>query len=335
MSLSGLSADSSPPDSPRGSPSSSSRPIAIDLPPTTKKSVSSSASVYTPPAPLSARGDLPGGYFPLHEDQTRVYRSHPFHLDASKARQRSIQRASDTNSPDSLPPVSAPTITGRATPPGKVEMPTMPSPAPAPPSAVTSANVPGRSNTPVASYIPSGVHANPLPMGKYYPSNYESRQPAQHQTVRPSMSGSPSTAIKSDSQVPTYRGESSGGHVRNESEAKRRLQQYQRDMIAQATLAINGGNVSAAALNAISLRNMGFTSVSSKPSKPKLAPLGSPGPVTPMELEAGGDDFFGVRVRASEDSSQVEEVARAIRADEERRRREGGSSPALELGPIF
>ena len=123
------------------------------------------------------------------------------------------------------------------------------------------------------------------------------------------------------------------GHSRNESEAKRRLQQYQRDMIAQATLALNGGNVNAAAMNAISLRNMGFTSLNTKPSKPRLVPLGSPGPVTPMELESSDDGYLGARVPASANGPQIEEIARAIRIEEERRRREGPGSPAIELGP--
>lgn len=117
------------------------------------------------------------------------------------------------------------------------------------------------------------------------------------------------------------------GHSRNESDAKRRLQQYQRDMIAQATLALNGGNVNAAALS--SLRTIGFASMS-KPSKPRLAPLGSPGPVTPMELEGSGEGYLGARGPVD---AQVEEIARAIRAEEERKQREGASSPAVELGP--
>jgi hypothetical protein len=118
------------------------------------------------------------------------------------------------------------------------------------------------------------------------------------------------------------------GHSRQESEAKRRLQQYQRDMIAQATLALNGGNVNVAALNAISLRNIGFTSATTNPSKPNLVPLGSPGPVTPLDLETNDDGYLGIRFRSSEDQPHMDEVTRAIRA-EERRRRDGTRSPAL------
>lgn len=273
------------------------------------------------------------GYFPLHEEQNRVYRSHPFHLDVSKARERSLRHASQSCSPDSLPPPSAPAVTGRAQPPARVPLPLkMPSQASAPPPTATGNS--SSAHTPVASYIPSGNNANPLPMGKYYPSNYENRQPTQpSQHLRPSASGSHSSVIKSESQVPTYRNDGSTGHSRHESEAKRRLQQYQRDMIAQATLALNGGNVNAAALNAITMRNIGFTSVPSKPSKPNLVPLGSPGPVTPLDLETNDDGYLGVGLRSSEDRLPMEEVTRAIRVEEERRRREGGSSPARS--PVF
>lgn len=100
-------------------------------------------------------------------------------------------------------------------------------------------------------------------------------------------------------------------------------------MIAQATLALNNGNVNAAALNAISLRNIGFTSIPTKPSKPNLVPLGSPGPVTPLDLETNDDGYLGIHLRRSDDQPPMEEVTRAIRAEEDRRRREGAGSPAL------
>ncbi|KAI1370736.1 hypothetical protein F4677DRAFT_457672 [Hypoxylon crocopeplum] len=315
-------------DSPRSTPVQT-RPIAIELP-TTKVN---SAPVYTPPAPLSARGDLPGGYFPLHEDQTRVYCPHPFQLDASKARLKSIQRAGQSGSP-SIEATAIPT----GPPMGVIPSTTVPatmaerSTRLAPPK---SANLPepgfdSRSNTPVASYMPTGTQDSPLPMGKYYPSNYVKRK----EEKRSKQQGRPPTSIpsstmgsKSETQVPTTRDAPPTGQSRNESDAKRRLQQYQRDMIAQATLALNGGNVNAAALS--SLRTIGFTSVS-KPSKPRLAPLGSPGPVTPMELEGSEDGYLGARGPAD---AQIEEITRAIRAEEERKRREGATSPAVELGP--
>ncbi|KAI5921729.1 hypothetical protein F4810DRAFT_702101 [Camillea tinctor] len=313
-----------------------SKPIAIELP-TAKKKVNS-APVYTPPAPLSARGDLPGGYFPLHEDQNRVYHPHPFQLDASKARLKSIQRASDSSSPDSLTAISNVTAVGTI-PTTSTSTSTAPavimSDRAMPPPQLATTNLPrssssSRSTTPVASYMPTGTQNTTMPMGKYYPSNYEKRKDDKKRAhgARPLTSDSTSANFsKSDSQVPTFKESPTMSHSRNESEAKRRLQQYQRDMIAQATLALNGGNVNAATLN--SLRTMGFSNMS-KPSKPRLVPLGSPGPVTPMELEGSEDGYLGARGPAN---TQAEEIARAIRAEEERKRREGTTSPAVELGP--
>ncbi|KAI2634700.1 hypothetical protein GGS26DRAFT_581561 [Hypomontagnella submonticulosa] len=317
---------------PRSTPART-RPIAIELP-TTKKV--NSAPVYTPPAPLSARGDLPGGYFPLHEDQNRVYCPHPFQLDASKARMKSIERASKSGS---LPDSEAYTPTGAAMGAISTTAPaTMPVTMPerssrlAPPNAtkVLESHFDSGSNTPVASYMPTGTQDSPLPMGKYYPSNYVKRKEEKRnrQQARP-FTSNPTSPIgsKSETQVPTTRDSATMGHSRNESDAKRRLQQYQRDMIAQATLALNGGNVSAATMS--SLRTIGFSSMS-KPSKPRLAPLGSPGPVTPMELEGSEDGYLGARGPAD---AQIEEITRAIRAEEERKRREGTGSPPVELGP--
>lgn len=319
-------------DSPRSTPART-RPIAIELP--TAKKVNS-APVYTPPPPLSARGDLPGGYFPLHEEQNRVYRPHPFELDASKARIKSIERAGTSTSPPTESTISIQPAMGAipsiTVPASMMENPTRLAPPNA--TSLPKSEFESRSNTPVASYNPTGGQDNLLPMGKYYPSNYhkrkeEKRSRQQPQSLRPPTSSPVSpTGSKSETQVPTTRDVPAMGHARNESEAKRRLQQYQRDMIAQATLALNGGNMSAATLS--SLRTIGFTSMSNNPSKPKLAPLGSPGPVTPMDLEGAQDGYLGAR---GPTDAHVEEIARAIRADEERKRREGTTSPAVELGP--
>jgi hypothetical protein len=185
------------------------------------------------------------------------------------------------------------------------------------------------SNTPVASYMPLGDLSSPLPMGKYYPSNYEKRKDEKRKAKahRPVTSDPVLfNSSKSESQVPTLSQTTTVSHSRNESDAKRRLQQYQRDMIAQATIALNGGNINQATLS--SLRSMGFNNMT-KPTKPRLVPLGSPGPVTPMELEGSGDGYLGAHGVANTQA----EVNRAIQAEEERRRREGASSPAVELGP--
>ncbi|KAI0395187.1 hypothetical protein F5Y17DRAFT_220159 [Xylariaceae sp. FL0594] len=301
----------------------SSKPIAIELPSVKKVN---NAPVYTPPAPLSARGDLPGGYFPLHEEQPRIYHPHPFHLDPSKARMKSQQRASKESPPPSQPPRrdagreenEAPARPGRTM---RVQNLSAVSPRR---SESTSS-----STTPVASYMPLGDLSSPLPMGKYYPSNYERRKDEKRKAKahRP-MPSDPVlfNTSKSESQVPTLNQTGTANHTRNESDAKRRLQQYQRDMIAQATIALNGGNINQATLS--SLRSMGLKNVT-KPAKPRLAPLGSPGPITPMELDGSGDGYLGARGLADAQA----EVRRETQAGEDKGRREGASSPAVELGP--
>jgi hypothetical protein len=188
------------------------------------------------------------------------------------------------------------------------------------------------SNTPVTSYMPLGDQSSPLPMGKYYPSNYERRKDEKRKSKnrRPTSDPAVFNSVKSESQVPTLHQTSNMGHSRNESEAKRRLQQYQRDMIAQATIALNGGNLNQATLS--SLKSLGFSSTA-KPSKPRLGPARSPGPViTPMELEGHTNSTDGYLGAHGVLDAQAE-VNRAIRAEEERRRREGATSPAVELGP--
>jgi hypothetical protein len=155
-----------------------------------------------------------------------------------------------------------------------------------------------------------------MPVGKYYPSNYERRKAEKH-----GRQVSESRVTTTSNRQPP-----SPGHSRNESDAKRRLQQYQRDMIAQARMALNGGST----YTLQSLRSMGFGSPSN-PDKPKLEPLGSPGPVTPMELGGSNDGYLAARGPA--DDAQAEEIARALRAEEQRRRREGASSPIVGIGP--
>lgn len=190
--------------------------------------------------------------------------------------------------------------------------------------ATSTASPASRTTTPVAAYNPGPCSENPLPMGKYYPSNYEHRKADKH--GRPSTSTASSYTSYPSLSNPSQ--ESIGlGQPRYESDAKRRIQQYQRDMIAQANSALNHGSLSPAALQ--SLRSIGFGVITSpNPCKPRLEPLGSPGPVTPMEL--GGSDGY-LSARGATDSIQAEEIARMIRAEDEMKRREGAISPIVEL----
>ncbi|ATY61910.1 hypothetical protein A9K55_008867 [Cordyceps militaris] len=240
-------------------PESRSRPIAIELP----KSKKSGTSVYTPTETLSARGDLPGGYFPMHEDpKCRIHRPHPFH---SENRQKNSEFKFDMQAPREQPASMAPAWQG--------------------------------THTPVSSYMPSGIHEHSLPVGKYYPSNYE-RRTRQLQNQRTFVSDSVTSYAKTDAQGTTYKGT---------DDARQRLQQYQRDMVAQASMAL-GGSYKPSMLpgNAAALRNLpvpdgrfGRPSTPQRPLSPHLQPMGSPGPVTPMDLEAQEEYITKGHVAAS------------------------------------
>ena len=160
-----------------------------------------------------------------------------------------------------------------------------------------------KSDTLLTSYVPSGLHgAGTLPTGKYYPTNYENRS----HTQKPAPN--PPKAAKSASQVPTYgSGPGSSQKSRLEGDARQKLQQYQRDMVAQATLAarkVMGGSYQESNLAIPGLPTHGMP-VSAppivNPSSPRLRPMGSPGPVTPMELEGSEGSYLdkGGRLGAS------------------------------------
>ncbi|KAG8166651.1 hypothetical protein KVR01_002340 [Diaporthe batatas] len=327
---------------PTHSATSRSRPIVIELPSSLPKRPKT-GSAYTPIPPLSARGDISGGYFPFHEDpEDRIHRPHPFHTAEKEARRacdiessaRSIESTNSTH----------PSSAGRRPPPG-------PTPISAPPRhfpMLQAAEMPSsRGHTPVTSYVPSGLHETPLPVGKYYPSNYEQRQKQSHHsssssTRRPSAIGP--SSVKSDTVVPQINRADPRG--RPDSEAKMRLLQYQRDMITQAQLAKQrledgGSSISPGTAGHQSARLL-KTGSTRGPISPRLQPLGSPGPVTPLALE-GADGYLSARSRVSprdrprpvlspDAGRENHAVARAMKARGERRRREGRCSPAVEAG---
>ncbi|CAH0014868.1 unnamed protein product [Clonostachys rhizophaga] len=246
-----------------------SGPIAIDIP---RIKRITSTSVYTPPEPLSARGDLPGGYFPMHEDpKTRVHHPHPFH---SQDRQgvRDLTLADFSARPEG--------------------------------SSATkkmSSSMSTRNSIPVASYLPTGCHDTPLPMGKYYPSNYENQQKAHVSRTRSATVSS--TSSKSRDQLEPFINSSPTSNSAHDPDVRRKLQlqQYQRDMIAQASLAANEllsssghGRSGPPKLGNLPGKALSFGPPFHNPSAPKLHPLGSPGPVTPMDLESsrGGNGYF-------------------------------------------
>jgi len=100
-------------------------------------------------------------------------------------------------------------------------------------------------------HVPTDPLLQQMPLGKYHPSNYKNKVKIPEKLVV--------TQPASTTNQPK--------HHRKNSEVKKKLQQYQRDMVEQATIA-------------------GRMQISgTRPISPRLLPLDSPGPVTPMELE--------------------------------------------------
>jgi hypothetical protein len=122
------------------------------------------------------------------------------------------------------------------------------------------------------------------PMGKYHPSNYKSPSNTEVSTptsvpprsMPPTNLAIPNRAHKR--QKKDHQLQSS--HERKSSDVKRKLQQYQRDMIAQARMS---------AATSIGSRVAGEKR---EPISPRLLPAGSPGPITPLELEMDAEEGY-------------------------------------------
>ncbi|KAF2239230.1 hypothetical protein EV356DRAFT_528506 [Viridothelium virens] len=127
----------------------------------------------------------------------------------------------------------------------------------------------------------------------FHPANFPS---AQHS----SAGNTPSSGVTS-SQPPV----SPRQQQRQYNDIQKQLQAYQRDIIATA------------------MRRSPVASscgVSAKPDSPKLEPLGSPGPVTPLILEEqGGYIASAARSAGGESATQDELVDRLIREEARRR----------------
>ena len=185
------------------------------------------------------QADYRSGYFPNHEEIQRSYKSHPFH-----------------NQPEIKGSLFLPTATSMS----DYDTP--------------GSDVASRGHTSLLSpgFPPEVLQ---IPMGKYHPSNFKSNPTSSvgtptghsipapfpsHNLALPKTTGKRNTAARP-------------GHERRGSDVKRKIQQYQREMIAQSRTA--GHHSTGGAMKA-ALR---------KPNSPKLEPLGSPGPITPFELE--------------------------------------------------
>ncbi|KAK4459404.1 hypothetical protein QBC42DRAFT_183521, partial [Cladorrhinum samala] len=229
--------------------------------------------------PLSARGDIQGAYFPNHEDpNSRIAVTHPFRPDAEMARRNSLEKAAES-ARAMFPDHSIPSSVGIG-PDGKPQIPT----------------------------------------GKYYPANWEKSHnqpplpiPAE---LRPMMIARPISPSIPRPSTPSRR--SYQGHSRTESEAKRLVQAYQRDMVVQASMGIIAASAGADMYQHHQRVNSLSPVAHRRPVSPRLEPLGSPvGPVTPMSLDPdeGGYLTMGLPMTPQDASLQAAEVKRAIQAD--------------------
>ena len=163
-----------------------------------------------------------------------------------------------------------------------------------------------------------------MPLGKYHPANYKA-------PAKPAPTSAPSLPLTNLSLPPSVpeRKKKRPGHERHGSDVKRKLQEYQLGQMKQAQILAQAH---------------GGSGGGSKPISPRLLPLGSPGPITPFELEDSADTGYvvaGARARTNSLITQSlgqerdrEFVGRMIQAEEDRRvlgGKEGSQSPVLRV----
>ncbi|KAH9826023.1 hypothetical protein Tdes44962_MAKER03806 [Teratosphaeria destructans] len=128
-------------------------------------------------------------------------------------------------------------------------------------------------------------HSLKLPqLPRFHPANF----PSAHSSLQHTPDGvSPQPPV------------SPRAHQRVMSDAQRQLYAYQRDILSAARATSPSG--------------------AGKPTSPKLAPLGSPGPVTPLELE-GEDGYLVAGARRSGQATPSDELVDRLIKEEARRR---------------
>lgn len=141
-----------------------------------------------------------------------------------------------------------------------------------PASETTPKGLPGLASPAFGPLSPSIPEPLVKPMGKYHPANYKS--PANSQVSTPTSA--PRSLPPTNLSIPAStkrRTKDRPSHGRKNSDMTRKLHQYQKDMIAQAR--------SAASISIASTMD----GMKKEPNSPRLQPAGSPGPITPFELE--------------------------------------------------
>lgn len=141
--------------------------------------------------------------------------------------------------------------------------------------------MPTMHDQPLPCYNPSTPFSPGTPLSPLQPMNQNPHLPRRagknlHLTSLPRFHPANYQSVES-SPTTTYRGSRSSVPQRPGSDASQQLHQYRRDLVDSATM-------SARSLLSPKL---------GKPSPPRLHPLGSPGPVTPLMLESQDDYLMG------------------------------------------
>lgn len=286
------------------SPSTQSKPIAIEPPSPSRSSLDASIPV------LSARGDIHGAYFPNHEDpKTRIVTPHPFGKDAAMAHENSVKLAAESCDWTKVRPLPIDAY------------------GPPYPDDIAAAY---RAQYANAKYYPSNYpfHGNPpVPLSSSNPPNVTffsstsaPRVPsAQNQASSVLPTPSPTTPTVTDaasaaaSQTQTSTSNSKSACNSKLQYEKQMARHFTRIVAAKsaATVAVSG--VSATAyLEGVSRKR------GSKPESPRLTPQPeSPAPMTPMSLEEDVGYMSRGRIMTPLDFLRVEkEVAEANRLEQ-------------------
>lgn len=182
--------------------------------------------------------------------------------------------------------------------------------------------------SPLYEYTPTSPLSPPMPTQSFpSPSRPNPRRPVQNMNLSGLPKFHPANFPSKDSNSATSsprspRSVTSQPRLGRGSDARQKLHQYQREVIASATR---------------SSRSLLSEGLGPKPSPPRLAPLRSPiAPMTPLVLESQIDYMLGgssLLPSGSEDGDGREMVERLVRRENERRKhpeaRSGSVSPAL------
>jgi hypothetical protein len=230
----------------------------------------------------------------MHEkegDRQQIYQPHPFSQEVKRARQRSISEAeasvavTETRGIASASAISVACAVQRVrTDPAVRKVDARVPAATAAPERRSGATWRGRTAPIVDAYNPTGIPGSAASLGKYYPTNYNKSSDSAGSVRSPGPASEVTFSLSTTDQ-------------------EHQLRQYKLDIISQTTQIARetlGQNIASMKAVETILDERTRKSVALlgryKPSSPRITPLLSPGPVTPMALDTNGEsDYLSVR----------------------------------------